>query len=129
MSRLVTCRHCGHTFRLDPPWWKGNQIRQEPHDGGDWSLACRRCRHAVEEPPPPGGWLPFAPDPPPTWTGPRPTDWNDEFRLALRAPVPPERWPYGPPDHHELFCALRRLGLWCDCLASESGDVEYGVAS
>lgn len=56
------------------------------------------------------------------WTGPRP----DEV-----APIPGDRWPYGPPSHHEAVCNLfphlsSPGGLFCDCKASAADDVEYG---
>jgi len=50
------------------------------------------------------------------WTGPR----EDEVDCmgTLRAPVPPERWPYGPPRDHDDCCGLHDGGLFCDCGAS-----------
>lgn len=53
---------------------------------------------------------------------------EDDARLdgVLVAPVPPERWPYGPPSHHEDCCRLHDRGLYCDCKASDASDAEYG---
>lgn len=51
------------------------------------------------------------------WTGPHDADLADDG-TTLRAPVPPERWPFGPPDAHEDACALYRGVLFCDCEAS-----------
>lgn len=67
------------------------------------------------------------------WTGPLRSDWDSQARVRLKAPVPPERWPYGPPDHHETHCNLHRNkasrnGLFCDCLASVADDDDYGAA-
>lgn len=61
------------------------------------------------------------------WTGPR----EDEIDAAgnLREPVPPERWPYGPPDQHEKCCNLHSDGLYCDCAASAADDYEHGERS
>ena len=58
------------------------------------------------------------------WKGPREDEIDNLDRL--RAPVPPERWPYGPPDLHEDDCRLQRGGLWCDCAASDASADEYG---
>ena len=52
------------------------------------------------------------------WIGPREGEIDAIGRL--RAPVPPERWPYGPPEAHEDDCHLQRGGLWCDCGASDA---------
>lgn len=51
------------------------------------------------------------------WTGPN----EDEVNALgeLKAPVPPERWPYGPPVAHQDCCVLFSDGLFCDCTASE----------
>lgn len=57
-----------------------------------------------------------------TWTGPIDGDETHEGSGELRTPVPPERWPYGPPDHHETVCVLHEGGLYCDCLASDQSD-------
>ena len=62
------------------------------------------------------------------WTGPRDEDWADSTETRLRAPVPPERWPYGPPDAHDDWCMLFGRApsvnaiLFCDCSASASED-------
>lgn len=58
-----------------------------------------------------------------TWTGPRDDDWENGSQMKLKAPVPPERWPYGPPTAHEDICTLHEGGLFCDCAASD-GSVE-----
>jgi hypothetical protein len=52
----------------------------------------------------------------------------------LLARVPPERWPYGPPDAHETGCNLfphpgNEGGLFCDCAASAADDVENGIGA
>lgn len=59
------------------------------------------------------------------WTGPRAADLRPNG-YELVAPVPPERWPYGPPSHHEAGCSLHREGLFCDCAASDASDEEWG---
>lgn len=64
--------------------------------------------------------------PVPRWTGPLESDWASHSHTSLRSPVPPERWPYGPPDHHEACCDLHAGGLFCDCKASAADDDEYG---
>lgn len=58
------------------------------------------------------------------WTGPTEDDLDSEGTL-LR-PVPPERWPFGPPDHHEECCTLHASGTYCDCKASDASDAEWG---
>lgn len=60
-----------------------------------------------------------------SWTGPRREDLFPDGVTLVR-PVPPERWPYGPPEFHEDCCILRKDGLYCDCKASDAGDIEYG---
>ncbi len=59
------------------------------------------------------------------WTGPRASDLAADG-VTLLASVPPERWPYGPPDFHESSCGLHRGGRYCDCEASAADDVEWG---
>ncbi len=54
------------------------------------------------------------------WTGPVDGDYANAMQTELKAPVPPERWPYGPPDAHEDCCLLHCAGLYCDCLASDA---------
>lgn len=61
------------------------------------------------------------------WTGPRDSDL-DQSMMKLRKPVPPERWPFGPPSFHEDACKLRKNGLFCDCKASDSSDTEWGAS-
>lgn len=56
------------------------------------------------------------------WTGPRDSDFESFCYEKLRAPVPPERWPYGPPDAHEECCILHEGGLYCDCAASAADE-------
>lgn len=60
------------------------------------------------------------------WTGPTERDLEANG-TTLRQSVPPERWPYGPPDHHERACILFENRLHCDCKASDSSDVEHGT--
>lgn len=62
------------------------------------------------------------------WTGPRPDELDPVGRL--RVAVPPERWPFGPPDHHEAGCMLHEHGVaaFCDCAASGADDVDFGVS-
>jgi hypothetical protein len=67
------------------------------------------------------------------WTGPLENDLKPDGD-ALRGPVPPERWPYGPPSAHEDCCRLRRMGdssrisvLYCDCAASAADDLDHGI--
>jgi hypothetical protein len=60
------------------------------------------------------------------WTGPLESDLRPNG-YELVAPVPPERWPYGPPDHHEVCCVLHTGGLFCDCKASAADDDAWGV--
>lgn len=59
------------------------------------------------------------------WTGPRDSDL-DKSGVRLRAPVPPERWPYGLPEAHQECCILHTGGLFCDCLASDASEYEHG---
>lgn len=62
-----------------------------------------------------------------SWTGPLEEDMDGDDQLAQ--PVPPERWPFGPPEAHEDCCRLHTGGLWCDCKASSShpDDRDFGV--
>lgn len=60
------------------------------------------------------------------WTGPLDSDLKPDSEILLRA-VPPERWPYGPPQHHEAVCRLHAGGLYCDCAASAADDTEWGA--
>jgi hypothetical protein len=63
------------------------------------------------------------------WTGP-----TDEDMAAIAALAPGEappvlprlHWPYGPPSAHELCCVLHVGRGYCDCKASDEGDVEHG---
>lgn len=55
------------------------------------------------------------------WTGPRETDLDSDGVTLLR-PVPPERWPFGPPEEHDRCCILHEGGLYCDCGASAADD-------
>jgi len=61
------------------------------------------------------------------WHGPLETDFKNGLDGELIAPVPPDRWPYGPPDAHETCCKLFRDGLYCDCVASAADDQEFGM--
>lgn len=61
------------------------------------------------------------------WTGPHRTDCQPGTKDQLLVPVPGERWPYGPPTHHQQACALHHGGLFCDCAASDASDTEWGV--
>ena len=66
---------------------------------------------------------------PPPWTGPKPDEIDAAGRLLL--PVPPERWPYGPPSVHESSCMLFDFGgegEFCDCAASCADDSDFGIA-
>lgn len=68
--------------------------------------------------------------PPLPWTGPRPNEIGPTGQLLF--PVPPERWPYGPPDFHQKSCTLfdhGGEGLFCDCAASDASDVEWGAGA
>lgn len=56
------------------------------------------------------------------WTGPLDSDLEPSGNL--KAPVPPERWPYGPPRDHDGCCSLHEGGLFCDCGASAADDGE-----
>lgn len=57
------------------------------------------------------------------WTGPLPSDLQAGRGATLKEPVPPERWPYGPPEYHGVGCILHRGGLFCDCLASAEDEL------
>jgi hypothetical protein len=59
------------------------------------------------------------------WTGPHNEDLDPSGRL--RQPVPPERWPFGPPSRHQDCCLLRGGELFCDCAASDASDEDWGV--
>lgn len=65
------------------------------------------------------------------WRGPLPGDWANSTETELRAPVPPERWPWGPPSHHESCCVLFEGGLHCDCKASDLGEdgLDHGMGA
>lgn len=57
------------------------------------------------------------------WTGPLTADLRADGSTLVAA-VPPERWPYGPPEAHDPLCYLSQGGLYCDCAADEGdGDV------
>lgn len=55
------------------------------------------------------------------WTGPFDTDLNPDGTIKPGG-VPPERWPYGPPEAHEPCCILWDGGSYCDCAASDASD-------
>lgn len=63
----------------------------------------------------------------PRWTGPQDGD-VDAFDEAIDPPLPPERWPYGPPEFHQSCCRLFGDGKLCDCAASSSNeeDLDWG---
>lgn len=64
-----------------------------------------------------------------SWTGPRPDEIDAVGRL--RVEVPPDRWPFGPPDVHESICTLLKpggVGAYCDCAASSADDTDFGDA-
>lgn len=42
-------------------------------------------------------------------------------------PIPPDRWPYGPPWRHQRCCELHSGGVTCDCAASAADDEEWGA--
>lgn len=62
------------------------------------------------------------------WTGPAEGEMTPDGTKLLQS-VPPERWPYGPPSHHERACVLFENKLYCDCKASDSSDTEHGTAA
>lgn len=70
----------------------------------------------------------FRYEPPTSWTGPLPSDLDEQGHLFR--PVPPARWPFGPPEWHETCCVLREGGLYCDCKASAASDedLDYGTS-
>ena len=47
-----------------------------------------------------------------TWTGSKLDSYEE-------GPIPPEPWPYGPPDAHEDACSLFFGSVFCDCQASD----------
>lgn len=55
------------------------------------------------------------------WTGPLDTDLEADGH-TLKAPVPPERWPFCHPFDHDDCCNLRSGGLFCDCAASAADE-------
>lgn len=61
-----------------------------------------------------------------TWTGPNDEDYGFPQAYELKAPVPGERWPYGPPESHDDACNLQTGGLFCDCFASDASDDPFG---
>lgn len=63
------------------------------------------------------------------WIGPLPSDMKDGAGTALKAPVPAERWPYGPPRFHEEGCLLQQRGLYCDCKASAADEPDWGYGA
>ena len=62
------------------------------------------------------------------WTGPNANDLMPSGDKLCR-PVPPERWPCGPPTAHEPCCRLHAQGLYCDCRASDASDLEWGIGA
>lgn len=61
------------------------------------------------------------------WTGPDEADLKADG-VSLKSVVPPERWPFGPPNFHQGACWLHAGGLFCDCLASAADDEEWGAS-
>jgi len=56
------------------------------------------------------------------WTGPREKDVDRFDRWTGDMPIPPERFPFGPPEHHQPGCTLLIVGgRFCDCDASDEG--------
>lgn len=51
----------------------------------------------------------------------RKSERQDAARALLAQP-----WPYGPPDHHQECCSLFRGATFCDCLASDADDLDWG---
>lgn len=62
------------------------------------------------------------------WTGSH-DDGTGQDIAAREVPLPPERWPYGPPDAHQSCCLLYEGGRYCDCAASAADDLEWGIPS
>jgi hypothetical protein len=65
------------------------------------------------------------------WIGPHEDEVDHMARLTK--PLPPERWPWGPPSWHEDSCLLHRdhdemfaIGrhVYCDCMASDPSTEE-----
>ena len=62
------------------------------------------------------------------WKGSRDDELTPD-RTKLLRPVPPERWPFGPPSTHEACCLLHTGGLYCDCKASDNdSDEDWGAS-
>jgi hypothetical protein len=55
------------------------------------------------------------------WTGPKKKEIDARHQWLGAMPIPPERWPYGPPEAHQPACILHTGGKFCDCTASEEG--------
>jgi hypothetical protein len=62
-----------------------------------------------------------------TWTGPDEGELNDALEWVGQLPIPPHKWPYGPPDVHDSCCTLAEGGRFCDCEASDSGPEVSGL--
>lgn len=56
------------------------------------------------------------------WTGPAEWEIDSRYHWIAPLPIPPERWPYGPPSAHEACCLLHHGGRFCDCAASDASD-------
>lgn len=65
---------------------------------------------------------------PVVWTGPRDDELAPDGTTLTRV-VPPARWPFGPPEFHQDGCILFNGGLFCDCLASASDDLDWGFGA
>jgi len=63
------------------------------------------------------------------WKGPDLAEVNSAIEWIGPLPIPPEKWPYGPPDHHQECCTLVCGGRFCDCEVSDSDDCEFGVST
>jgi hypothetical protein len=112
------CRVGCRAWRQCPSKGCGVDIAACADHGGDPAAIAAMTAHiaAVHQPP----------IDPHRWTGPAPGDLEDAGLTWLVSPVPPERWPYGPPGHHQVGCGLFRAGLFCDCAASAADDTEHG---
>ena len=61
------------------------------------------------------------------WTGPLRGDVHPAVPDVLLSTVPGDRWPYGPPSHHQPVCLLHSGGMYCDCAASAADESAWGV--
>lgn len=49
--------------------------------------------------------------------------------VAYFVPLPPHRWPFGPPSVHQPCCVLFLGYNGCDCAASDASDYSYGYSA